>query len=506
MFRRSCAAWGLWCLCAAAATAGDAPINYLDPPQGTFSDEWMIVELSGQKAGYAHTTMSREVGEITTRSLTYFKLGRAKDTIEVTLLRTTHESLEGLPRSFENIQKMGTTELATRGRVENGDVILVSTQFGFDTKRTQELPENAKMAWGTFRASIEQGFAPGTTYEIDVYEPSMRTDGALKAKVVVGDRVKINHDTKARDAIRVTTTLQMGQGAIDSVSYVDDAGQVMRAETSFAGFNMAMIATSKAHAINDFNPPEFFMDTLVKIDRKIDRNTAMRIRYRLRVSSDGAKVPTLPTTSMQTPGERTERTAIVEVTRLDQKTLKSIENVAAAGLPEEFLASSPSLNTQDDQIVRMSRDAVGTETRPYAMADKLRVYVSRAIKDKNLNIGFATASEVCRNREGDCTEHAVLLAALGRSRGIPSRVVVGLAYVPSFVGVKNVFGFHMWTQFHIGDQWVDFDAALHESDCSPARIALATSSLKDAAIGDIAFAIMDVIRGLEIEIQQIESR
>ena len=41
----------------------------------------------------------------------------------------------------------------------------------------------------------------------------------------------------------------------------------------------------------------------------------------------------------------------------------------------------------------------------------------------------ATAAEVARSREGDCTEHAVLLAALARARGIPARVAMGLVYV-----------------------------------------------------------------------------
>jgi transglutaminase-like putative cysteine protease len=256
----------------------------------------------------------------------------------------------------------------------------------------------------------------------------------------------------------------------------------------------------------DFDAPEFFLETLVKIDRAIDRDTAKSIRYELRVSGAMRKMPQLPATPMQTPGERTDHRAIVEVCRLDYEALKKVQKSSAPETMKEYLSASPPLNTKDEAIVRMAKEAAGEATRPFAVADKLRVYVSEAIREKNLNVGFATASEVCRKREGDCTEHAVLLAALGRARGIPSRVVVGLAYVPNLAGVQNVFGFHMWTQFHIGDQWVDFDAALGETDCSPARIALATSSLKDASIGDIAFAIMDVVRGLQIEIKSIESR
>jgi hypothetical protein len=119
-------------------------------------------------------------------------------------------------------------------------------------------------------------------------------------------------------------------------------------------------------------------------------------------------------------------------------------------------------------------------------------------------VGFATASEVCRNKEGDCSEHAVLLAALGRACGIPTRVVTGLVYVPIFGGDADIFGFHMWTQFRIGDSWVDFDAAQHESDCNPTHIAFSTSSLAGAGLGQISINLVHLIGNLELDIVRIE--
>ncbi len=158
----------------------------------------------------------------------------------------------------------------------------------------------------------------------------------------------------------------------------------------------------------------------------------------------------------------------------------------------------------DPEVMAMAREAVGKAGTPYEIADRLRVYVTRVIKDKNLSIGFASASEVCRNREGDCSEHAVLLAALGRVHRIPTRVVMGLVYVPAFPGASDVFGFHMWTQFHLGGDWVDLDAAQRESDCNPTHIAVATSSLKDAALGDMAFALINIIGRLRIEVLEAD--
>ena len=94
----------------------------------------------------------------------------------------------------------------------------------------------------------------------------------------------------------------------------------------------------------------------------------------------------------------------------------------------------------------------------------------------------------------------MLLAALGRVYQLPSRVVVGLVYVPWFGAKKDVFGFHMWTQFYLDGQWVDFDAAQNESDCNPTHIAVATSSLKNAALGEMAFSLINVIGRLKIEV------
>ena len=57
----------------------------------------------------------------------------------------------------------------------------------------------------------------------------------------------------------------------------------------------------------------------------------------------------------------------------------------------------------------------------------LETFVRGFISRKTLGVGYASALEVARDPQGDCTEHAVLLAALGRALGIATRVVDGLA-------------------------------------------------------------------------------
>ncbi|MDQ3265154.1 MAG: transglutaminase domain-containing protein [Myxococcota bacterium] len=80
------------------------------------------------------------------------------------------------------------------------------------------------------------------------------------------------------------------------------------------------------------------------------------------------------------------------------------------------------------------------------------------IVKKNLRRAFDFASVVARRAEGDCTEHAVLLAALARSFQIPTRVVLGLALVEGKEGLK-AFG-HAWVEYRDGKHWRPADAAL----------------------------------------------
>jgi len=79
--------------------------------------------------------------------------------------------------------------------------------------------------------------------------------------------------------------------------------------------------------------------------------------------------------------------------------------------------------------------------------------------------GHYSALETLSRRSGDCTEAAVLLAALGRAAGIPTRVADGLVYSrESYHGVSNAFMPHSWTLAYADGRWRSFDLALDSFD------------------------------------------
>jgi transglutaminase-like putative cysteine protease len=101
------------------------------------------------------------------------------------------------------------------------------------------------------------------------------------------------------------------------------------------------------------------------------------------------------------------------------------------------------------------REAV-TALGPDPADDALAGLVDGWITKKSLGRGFDSAARIAARREGDCTEHAVLLAAAARIAGRPARVVVGVV-LAALDGELRGFG-HAWTELHDGRAWRTVDA------------------------------------------------
>lgn len=103
-------------------------------------------------------------------------------------------------------------------------------------------------------------------------------------------------------------------------------------------------------------------------------------------------------------------------------------------------------------VHKAAQDKLGAHPTP----EQLTVFADGWISTKNSIHGWDTASMVAKSRQGDCTEHAVLLAALLRSFGYASRVVAGLALLN--VEKRTVAFGHAWTEVATDGAWRPLDA------------------------------------------------
>jgi hypothetical protein len=483
-----------------ASVGSAASFDVNDPPQGEFQNDWFAVMLEGKKTGYMNSVVSRQGDLITTTTDMKISMSRAGTVIPMTIQSQTVETVKGEPRKTKSSVKMATSAMEFEAVIKGDRVTVTQSQFGAKQSNTYDFPQSAKLPWGIYLEEHAKGLKPGVKYSIDTYDPMLKVDGVINTEIEMIDFETIDLFGRKVRALRSSQTVIFGGNRLTSVAHLDENnGTPLRLVMPVAGLNFEMLLCEKVVALEMADPPEMFISSLIPVDRFMDRDRLNLVKYKLSTKKEGTELPDLPITSMQTV-QRKGRDLLLSVRRVDAKKLQSVKLTKNAPEDVEYLNPSVFLNADDDLIQKLAKEARGKETAPYKVADRLRQYVSGYVTAKDLNVGFATASEVARSREGDCTEHGVLLAALGRASGLPARVVSGIIYVPDFRKHNDVFGFHMWTQFKIGDQWIDFDAAQHQTICDPTHIALTVSPLNDDGLGTVSMSLLNIIGNLNIEI------
>jgi len=229
----------------------------------------------------------------------------------------------------------------------------------------------------------------------------------------------------------------------------------------------------------------------------------------LRVRSKGDAIASLPDGGAQT------------VERIDARTLRVSVDTGRGSAPApgdasdlRWLRATEVIDINHPAVqALLERLKIGDRLAPLKQAEAMRAGVERHLSSKDLGSAFASAGQAAESRSGDCTEHAVLLAALLRARGIPSRVASGLVYVPAHAGRPAGWGWHLWTQALVpppgardGDapRWFDLDATLPARGprFHPAHILVATSDLVGGAADPAFTSALGLIGAIEIEVER----
>jgi hypothetical protein len=122
--------------------------------------------------------------------------------------------------------------------------------------------------------------------------------------------------------------------------------------------------------------------------------------------------------------------------------------------------------------------------------------VYQTIEDKGLGTAVASAREVMERRSGDCTEHAILLAAMTRAVQIPSKLVAGLVYH------DGGFAYHMWVEVWTGEGWFALDPTLGEGSVDATHIKLTESAMPGGRIPELSLGIAKVFSRLGLRVTE----
>jgi hypothetical protein len=306
-------------------------------------------------------------------------------------------------------------------------------------------------------AEEKSGLAPGTHIREKAFQ--VESLDAVDVESTVGARESVDLPDGRVSLIKVEQLIHLSDAPTKSVSWIDDDQNVRKLTMPLMGYELTMQACSQACAKAPNQGTDILTHAMAKAPAAITTD-ALRHGLVLRLSAkDGGEPLHFASTDEQ------HVTAVADGVELHVAPLGASPGASREEPPTPAdTAPNDWLQSDAPEIRKLAAQGAGDAKTSRERMQRLEGFVRSYIVTKDLNVGYASALEVAKKPEGDCTEHAVLLAALGRALGIPTRVVDGLVYTNHYAGADHVFVPHAWAQAYVDGHWQSFDAALFGFD------------------------------------------
>jgi hypothetical protein len=421
-------------------------------------DTWLSVLLDGRKIGAMHTTR-RVAGDrvITTQALDV-QLDRAGTKVALTTSETDTETRDGKPLAFESRTMISGTASVLRGNLRaDGKFDVVSEVGGAKQTRTIAWPADALLVEGQRLAALHNGLAPGTRFRELAFQPESVDAVEVESIVVASERVDLPDG--ARTLTKIEQVIHLPDATTNTIVWVDADQTVLKMAMPLMGYDLTMLACSQSCAQKPNQTADILTHSLVRAPSALSAEELSRgVRLKLSTIKTGAPLQLADTDEQHATATAQGVDLVITPLDADARPGREDKPTAADSKPNDWLQSDAA------EIRKLAREGAGGAKTAHEQMLHLEQFVRSYIRTKSLNVGYASALEVAKNPEGDCTEHAVLLAALGRALGISTRVVDGLAYTDHYAGAEHVFVPHAWAQAFVDGHWQSFDAALHGFD------------------------------------------
>lgn len=485
---------GGWSACpltvmvAAACTAAGAWGAPIDDARGMVGTTWYTVSVMDQRVGYAYRGIEVDDGAQNGPVLRVVQKVEAQ--VKLATSPTALTILSEIVSTYDADLRLVSIDLVSSefGRAREvrakvrGDVIDVSVlSGGKETHETLPLPEE----FGSeveFMLRVVRGEARvGDRVEFETFSPELATMD--RCQLAITEELVLEDGGKA-----FLMTAQMSRVPIEIETVIAEDGTVISVSTPSL-LNLALVQASEEEALAVAAP----LVLSSEIETNTDIGDPKRIdMLKVRISAGAQRAEDLiPATSRQSV-EVQDDDVVVTITRLPFEG-------PSASLPitgEEFapfLEPSETGRIDDPLIIAKAREIVGDEKDARRAAVMIVRWVYKNMKKVKSEPRPVSAREVLDEMGGDCTEHAVLTAALAGAVGIPAKMTAGLAYA------KGAFWYHAWNELYVGE-WVEMDSAFGELAVDAGHILLVSGGLDMESMARMGLAAGRCIGSLEIEV------
>jgi hypothetical protein len=436
-----------------------APWAIAANPPAAVDRTWEL-KLSGEPSGsFTESSLAGDEGKVTTKEKMAMVINRLGNKVSITNEIETVENRDGEMQSLVAITS--SSEAATHLRVTRAEHALqIETQAGGKSYQ-KKVPFTGSIVGprGIEKLSREKLKKEGAVISFRMFSPEFGNVATVERKVVG------TVEDKGRKLLKCEETMEGFPGK--QIVTIDENGRWITRQQTFP-FGELVIEPSGSMAaaplaspsVSPALPQEAYDRTMARSNIPLpDPRGISAVTLRMRQLKPELGWPDLESFS-QHVREKSKETLLVEVRRRDVGSGEPDEQPAEGCLRPNALVQS-----DDTEVIRIAREVTGGVLGDIEKARRLQNWVNQNLHF-DLGVALASASEVARNRRGTCVAYAVLLTALERAAGLPSRVAMGFAYA------NGIWGGHAWSEVYVDRRWIALDAALYSpgpADASPLR-------------------------------------
>jgi len=464
------------------------------------SESWMGVYMGGIKVGYSHNEEFYLIknGKKLKKSFSesWMKVARlGGNSVEIATVQESIYDEQGKPLECIIRIKMSESETVMRAEIgpdkilfKSGDKII--KELSYEEEFYLEVPVE--------KIIEEEGLKPGNKYNFKILDFTSYSLVDFSFEVIgqedvliLGKKMRLWH---AKGETTYVIPLSIDE-------WIDESGNSWKSinKTSFTTLTSIRMPKEKALEVSE-ETFDIAFSTIIKPNVTFGNpQKIQRVTFKLSgISAD--KIKNFPfDDGSQKIIEVGKDYVIVQTSSQIFKEEEAILFPVKDKEFRRFLKSSAFCQAEDPEIQKVAKEIVGQERNSWRASKKIAEWVEKEMT-ANYDVGFATAKEIIKNREGDCSEHTVLTVALCRAVGIPARAAVGIMYG------RGIFAYHMWPEVYVGrwisldSKWLAVDKKSGEYYTDATHIKLGRSLLDENIFKEMAQAISEIIGKLKLEI------
>jgi len=452
-----------------------APLSFDDDFMGAMvenTEEWAGVYFQDQKIGYSHNSLKRiEDGYQIHHTIML-------DMAMMGVAQRTRAQVNTVTDHAFNLQvfslriNTGAVSFIAYGDLDADNVMSLSVVSGGKTEEKKLQLSRAPVITNALKYSImKDGLRPGSVYERVIFDPMTMSNRTASIEVL--DRETLSMAGQEYECYRMLVTY-MG---VTMTVWVDQQGRTVKEESPTG---MVLVREDKEQALHG------------GWGERVDMVEAVAIEVDTPFYSESLRSLTLRLLDVELEGfqldggRQTLQGDVVKIVARDIAKTNSYTLPFSGQGFDAWLAPSLLIQSDHSEFSSLVEVIGGGEPRALKLARRLHHWVYKNIEKRPIP-GMPSALAVLAARQGDCNEHAVLMAALCRAAGIPTRVVAGLVYL------RGRFYYHAWNELYLND-WLPVDATLNQFPADVTHIKFIEGEMEEQLM------VLNLIGKLQIEV------